>query len=332
MARVRCGDPPVRRTAAASRLPRASASIVGAKSRWSLGGRIGCELDRPIGHGANITNCSRRCCKTRADARLALTRLPDRSSAPPHRARTDRARSAPPARAARPARRRDRSAAARRRARVCSSVGEHARASPAGSPARPTAACRASRRAPRSRRSSSAMRKPSLVSRISASRARDVSLSARAAQQQADRPPAAAPDAAAQLVELGEAEAVGMLDHDQRRVGHVDADLDHRRRDQHAELAARRTRAITASFSGPLHPAVDQPDPVAEARLQRRRARLGGGEVALLALLDQRAHPIGLPAVGEMPAERRRPPRRAGPRRSRASRSAGGPAASRRAG
>ena len=52
--------------------------------------------------------------------------------------------------------------------------------------------------------------------------------------------PAPAPDAAAQLVELGEAEALGALDDDQRRVGHVDPDLDHRRRDQHAELAATR--------------------------------------------------------------------------------------------
>ena len=96
--------------------------------------------------------------------------------------------------------------------------------------------------APRSRRSSSAMRKPSLVSRISASRARAVSLSASPRSSRQIAALLAAPDPAAQLVELGEAEALGMLDHHQRRIGHVDADLDHRRRDQHRELAALRTR------------------------------------------------------------------------------------------
>ena len=51
------------------------------------------------------------------------------------------------------------------------------------------------------------------------------------------------PDPAAQLVELGEAEAVGLLhDHD-RRVRDVDADLDHGRRDEHVELALLELRA-----------------------------------------------------------------------------------------
>src|SRR3546814_8734698 len=51
-------------------------------------------------------------------------------------------------------------------------------------------------------------------------------------------------------------------------------------------------------------PAVVQPDLVAEARAQRRRAVLVGGEIRFLALLDQRTHPIGLPVRGDMPAER----------------------------
>ncbi len=50
--------------------------------------------------------------------------------------------------------------------------------------------------------------------------------------------PVAAPDASAQLVKLGEAETLGALDDHQGRVGHVDADLDHGRRDQHGQLAA----------------------------------------------------------------------------------------------
>ena len=57
----------------------------------------------------------------------------------------------------------------------------------------------------------------------------------RARDEQAVRLLRPAPDAAAELVELGEAEAVGLLhDHD-RRVRDVDADLDHRRGDEHIE-------------------------------------------------------------------------------------------------
>lgn len=46
----------------------------------------------------------------------------------------------------------------------------------------------------------------------------------------------AAADAAAQLVELGEAETFGMFDDDDGGVGHVDADLDHRRADEEPRL------------------------------------------------------------------------------------------------
>ena len=115
--------------------------------------------------------------------------------------------------------------------------------------------------------------------------------------------PVAAPDPAAQLVELGEAEPLGALDDHQRRIGHVDPDLDHRRRDQHRQLAggeARHHRILVR----PLHPPVDQPDLVlAEAQLEHARALLGRGGVALLALLDQRADPIGLAAARDVPAE-----------------------------
>src|SRR3546814_9622883 len=45
----------------------------------------------------------------------------------------------------------------------------------------------------------------------------------------------AAPDAAAKLVELGEAEIFGMFDDHQAGGGDVDPDLDHRRRDEDAD-------------------------------------------------------------------------------------------------
>ena len=60
----------------------------------------------------------------------------------------------------------------------------------------------------------------------------------RSAQQDAAARPRAPPDPAAQLVELGKPEALRTLDDDQGRIGHIDADLDHRRRNQHAGLAA----------------------------------------------------------------------------------------------
>ena len=48
---------------------------------------------------------------------------------------------------------------------------------------------------------------------------------------------AAASDPATQLVQLGDAEPVGITDHHHRGVGHVDTDLDHGGGDQHVGLA-----------------------------------------------------------------------------------------------
>src|SRR5204863_9837354 len=44
-------------------------------------------------------------------------------------------------------------------------------------------------------------------------------------------------DAAAQLVQLRKAEALGALDHHQRGIRHIDADLDHRGTDEKLDLA-----------------------------------------------------------------------------------------------
>ena len=57
----------------------------------------------------------------------------------------------------------------------------------------------------------------------------------RLVEEEAGRLRRPAADAAAQLVQLGQAEALGILDHHDRRFRHVDADLDDRRRDENVE-------------------------------------------------------------------------------------------------
>ena len=59
----------------------------------------------------------------------------------------------------------------------------------------------------------------------------------RLAQQETTRRGGAAADAAAQLMQLREPETVGVDDDHHRCVRHVDADFDHRGRDQHVDLA-----------------------------------------------------------------------------------------------
>ena len=70
-------------------------------------------------------------------------------------------------------------------------------------------------------------------------------------QQHARRRVRAAADAAAQLVQLRQAEPLRVLDDHHRRVRHVDADLDDRRRHEHV----RRRRARTRPSRGPSRPA-----------------------------------------------------------------------------
>ena len=68
---------------------------------------------------------------------------------------------------------------------------------------------------------------------------------------------------APELMQLGQSEAFRMLDHHDRRVGHVDADLDDSGGDQHGNLAGAETlhRAVLLRRA---HPPVDQPDPAPE--------------------------------------------------------------------
>ncbi len=68
-----------------------------------------------------------------------------------------------------------------------------------------------------------------------------------------------APDPTAQLVELGDAEAVRVEDHRHRHVGDVDTDLDHRRRDEHVEPPDRNRAIAFCSLAGVIRP-VQQPE------------------------------------------------------------------------
>ena len=118
----------------------------------------------------------------------------------------------------------------------------------------------------------------------------------RLVEQDAARWLGAAPDAPAQLVQLRQAEALGMLDHHDRGVRHVDADLDHRRRDQQPRAPALEGVHRLVLF-GSAHAPMHQPDLVAEPVGKIAEAVFRGGGVDLLAFLDQRADPIELLAA-----------------------------------
>ena len=104
-------------------------------------------------------------------------------------------------------------------------------------------------------------------------------------------------------MQLGQAEALGVLDHHDVGVGHVDADLDHGGRHQDLEPAGgerghgrvlglvRHGRRAAARRLG------------AEDLRQMRVPLLGGGELGLVGALDQRAHPVDLRALGELRAQ-----------------------------
>ena len=68
----------------------------------------------------------------------------------------------------------------------------------------------------------------------------------------------AAADAAAQLVQLRQAEPLRVLDHHHRRVRHVDADLDDGGRDQDVRSRPRANARMTRSFSSGFMPPVQQ--------------------------------------------------------------------------
>ena len=101
-------------------------------------------------------------------------------------------------------------------------------------------------------------------------------------------------------MELGQPEPIGALDDHHRRLGHVDADLDDRRPDEHVELAVAEPGHLGVAVGG-LHPAVDEPDPERREQLRQadglglggRRGRVEepagrGAVVGRLGLVDQR--------------------------------------------
>ena len=107
-------------------------------------------------------------------------------------------------------------------------------------------------------------------------------------------------------MELGEPEAVGLLDDHDRRVRDVDTDLDHCRRDEDVQLS----RLEARHHAPPLRrtqPAVQAADPIATklGGSQSLGLLLGSTGNPRLGRLDQRADDVRLPAVVEMPAEPR---------------------------
>ena len=90
---------------------------------------------------------------------------------------------------------------------------------------------------PRSSRSISASSKP-----VASRRQRPQPRRVLGAEQQAHRRVLAAADPAAQLMQLRDPVALGVLDEHHGRVRHVDPDLDHRRRDEHVGAARRERR------------------------------------------------------------------------------------------
>ena len=107
----------------------------------------------------------------------------------------------------------------------------------------------------------------------------------------------AASDAAAQLVQLREAHALGVLDDHERRVRHVDADFDDGGRDQQPDLAVLE-RAHAALLLLRRHAAVHEADAHLRQRLgQRGRGFLGGLVTQLFGFFDERAHPVRLPSL-----------------------------------
>ena len=124
--------------------------------------------------------------------------------------------------------------------------------------------------------------------------------------QKADGGAIAAPDAPAQLVQLGEAEAVGRFDGHHGRVGQIDADFDDDSGDDHARLAGGEVGHHGLLLFGG-HAAVEQADTGREVGERTLGEALelfgGGGGFEFVGLFDQRADDEGLVAGGGLCAD-----------------------------
>ena len=119
----------------------------------------------------------------------------------------------------------------------------------------------------------------------------------------------AAADAAAQLVQLADAEPVGIHHEHDRGVGHVDADLDDGGAHQHVDLARAERRHHGVLLVGG-QPAVHQAEPQTRQRsvlemLEQvddgRRGRPAAFVAALVGLVDARRDDVGLTSVARPP-------------------------------
>ena len=187
--------------------------------------------------------------------------------------------------------------------------GEPALARPGGhggGRARPLWRSPSSAPSPRSSRSTSASSKPSEIRAIASRRARAV-VGGGVGEEHAVALVRAAPHPAAQLMELGQAEEVGLLDHHHRRVRDVHADLDHRRRDQHLHLAG----AEAVHDPPPLGHRELAVDALQAVALELARAQAGGlglgrgGRAGVVALGHERADDVRLAAFVQQPAHAR---------------------------
>ena len=170
---------------------------------------------------------------------------------------------------------------------------------------------------PRIPRSTSARRNPSCVSAIASMPLPGLVGHGLVHQQDAVGPRGAATHPTPELVELGQAEPLGVLDQHHRGVGHVDPDLDHGGRHEEVDLPGLERphhRVLGVERQAP----VDEPDAeVAEGPGLEPLGHLGRRlEVARLRLLDQGAHDVGLAPGPELVADEVVDPSRARPRRA----------------
>ena len=125
------------------------------------------------------------------------------------------------------------------------------------------------------------------------------------AQQDAIRLVLAAPDAAAQLMQLREPEALRVLDQHDGCIRHIDADFDHRRADERARFAAAEAlhdRLLLRRRNAPVQQlATKRTQPLAPT-LELRGGRF---DVELLALVDQRIDHVSLSSCLQLSAHER---------------------------
>ena len=123
-------------------------------------------------------------------------------------------------------------------------------------------------------------------------------------EQQAQRRVGAAPDPPAQLVQLRDSVAVGVLDQHHGGVRHVDPDLDHRGRDEHVGLPRAERRHRLLLVGRPQLPVQEHDAEVAQlAGAQPLELGRRGARLEQLGLLDQRADDERLAPGAELLAD-----------------------------